>query len=171
MSLWCIRFWQKQKTKAVRVIGQYRTLLITVVSAIPHAEKHCHHLKKKATLKFPNDTEIMCSKAISIRSTEFDAPPPQNMMTNNNKTLLFKKTKALSQNCRQYLQSSKTCRITNRQREQKANTGSLWQHFKRNRGPRKAPAFCGRRGTVEWVIFRAFARKWAICNLWRREAG
>jgi len=38
---------------------------------IPLAEKHCHHLRKKVTLKFLNDTVIMCSKVISIRSTEF----------------------------------------------------------------------------------------------------
>jgi len=38
---------------------------------IPLAEKHCHHLKKKATLKFLNDTVIIFSKVTSIRSTEF----------------------------------------------------------------------------------------------------
>ncbi len=65
-----------KKIKVVRAIGQYRILLITAVSAIPLAEKHCHHLRKKVTLKFLNDTEIMCSKATSIRSTEFDASPP-----------------------------------------------------------------------------------------------
>jgi len=31
MSLWCIRFLPNQKTKAVRAIGQCRTLLITAV--------------------------------------------------------------------------------------------------------------------------------------------
>lgn len=92
-NLWCIRFWPKQKIKAVRAIGQYRISHTTAVSAIPLAEKHCHHLKKKATLKFLNDIGIMCSKAISIRSTEFDVSPPQNMVTNNNKTLLIKKWK------------------------------------------------------------------------------
>ncbi len=56
-----------KKIKVVRAIGQYRILLITAVSAIPLAEKHCHHLRKKVTLKFLNDTEIMCSKATSIR--------------------------------------------------------------------------------------------------------
>ncbi len=75
-----------KKIKVVRAIGQYRILLITAVSAIPLAEKHCHHLRKKVTLKFLNDTEIMCMCQHLYGQQNLMHPHLKNMMTNNIKT-------------------------------------------------------------------------------------
>ena len=161
-------FLSAEKIVLMSVGIRLNTLQNTAISVSTLPAELCTGLKKTVTLKSKNLFLAEYNKRTYIGFTKL--LPNINFGRQTIQNPLQGKRKALSQNCQQNLQSSKTNRITNRA-ESKTQIQAVCENKINQSGSPKSVSFLGRGGTVEWVIFRAFARKWAIWNLWRRKAG